>query len=151
MTLDLPSLLAPTYVPFCILAPIQRKTQLISSYSLQQTVLRHRHHQERLTPRETLNDPKPALLPRLNLCVSRMPPVAQTALVRTMSMIWSAWLAFTGWFFGPPLIERVVVASGGQCVLAVPGSGEVIDVPIEYCHTKSTQPSSPHSPPTSPR
>jgi len=49
-----------------------------------------------------------------------------------------AWLAFTGWFFGPPLIERVVVASGGQCVVAVPGSGEVIDVPIEYCHTKST-------------
>ena len=49
-----------------------------------------------------------------------------------------AWLAFTGWFFGPPLIERVVLASGGQCVVSVPGSGEVIDVPIEYCHTKST-------------
>ena len=49
-----------------------------------------------------------------------------------------AWLAFTGWFFGPPLIERVVVASGGQCVVAVPGSGEVINVPIEYCFTKSS-------------
>ena len=49
-----------------------------------------------------------------------------------------AWLAFTGWFFGPPLIERVVVASGGQCVVAVPVSGEVIDVPVEYCYTKSS-------------
>jgi hypothetical protein len=49
-----------------------------------------------------------------------------------------AWLAFAGWFFGPPLIERVVVASGGQCVVTVPSSGEVIDVPVEYCYTKST-------------
>lgn len=49
-----------------------------------------------------------------------------------------AWLAFTGWFFGPPLIERVVVASGGQCVVAVPVSGEIIGVPIEYCYTKSS-------------
>ena len=57
-----------------------------------------------------------------------------------------AWLAFTGWFFGPPLIERVVVASGGQCVVAVPVSGEVIDVPIEYCYAKS--PLSPATHPT---
>jgi len=49
-----------------------------------------------------------------------------------------AWLAFTGWFFGPPLIERVVAASGGECMVAVPISGEVISVPIEYCHTKSS-------------
>ena len=49
-----------------------------------------------------------------------------------------AWLAFTGWFFGPPLIERVVVASGGQCVVTIPASGEVIDVPLEYCYTKSS-------------
>jgi len=49
-----------------------------------------------------------------------------------------AWLAFTGWFFGPPLIERVVVASGGQCMLTVPVSGELIDIPIEYCYTKSS-------------
>ena len=57
-----------------------------------------------------------------------------------------AWLAFTGWFFGPPLIERVVVASGGQCVVTVPVSGEVVDVPIEYCYTKS--PLSPATHPT---
>ena len=49
-----------------------------------------------------------------------------------------AWLAFTGWFFGPPLIERAVVASGGQCVVTVPVTGEVIDVPIEYCYAKSS-------------
>ena len=57
-----------------------------------------------------------------------------------------AWLAFTGWFFGPPLIERVVVASGGQCVLVVPESGEVVSVPVEYCFTKS--PLSPATHPT---
>ncbi|KAF9647313.1 hypothetical protein BDM02DRAFT_3098324 [Thelephora ganbajun] len=48
-----------------------------------------------------------------------------------------AWLAFTGWFFGPPLIERVVVASGGQCLVTVPVSGEVIDVPFDHCYTRS--------------
>lgn len=57
-----------------------------------------------------------------------------------------AWLAFTGWFFGPPLIERVVVASGGQCVVVVPGSGEVVDVPFEHCYAKS--PLSPATHPT---
>ena len=49
-----------------------------------------------------------------------------------------AWLAFAGWFFGPPLMERVVVASGGQCVVVVPASQDVIDVPIEYCYTRSS-------------
>jgi hypothetical protein len=48
-----------------------------------------------------------------------------------------AWLAFTGWFFGPPLIERLVVISGGQCLVVVPGSGELVDIPLEYCHSKS--------------
>lgn len=55
-----------------------------------------------------------------------------------------AWLAFTGWFFGPPLIERVVVASGGQCVVTVPVSGEVVDVPIEFCYTRSSLSPSTH-------
>jgi len=49
-----------------------------------------------------------------------------------------AWLAFTGWFFGPPLSERVVVASGGQCIVTIPATGEVIDVPFEYCYAKSS-------------
>ncbi|KAF9792711.1 inositol phospholipid synthesis and fat-storage-inducing TM-domain-containing protein [Thelephora terrestris] len=57
-----------------------------------------------------------------------------------------AWLAFTSWFFGPPLIERVIVASGGQCVVVVPGSGEIIDVPFEHCYTRS--PLSPATHPT---
>ena len=49
-----------------------------------------------------------------------------------------AWLAFTAWFFGPPLVERVVVASGGRCVVTVPVSGEVIQVPFEHCYAKTS-------------
>ena len=55
-----------------------------------------------------------------------------------------AWLAFTGWFFGPPLMERVVVASGGQCVVVVPASGQIVDVPFEYCYTRSSLSPSTH-------
>ncbi|KAJ6499149.1 inositol phospholipid synthesis and fat-storage-inducing TM-domain-containing protein [Mycena sanguinolenta] len=43
------------------------------------------------------------------------------------------WLIFTAWFFGPALIERIVLASGGECVLATP-SGDPILLPAEYCH-----------------
>lgn len=47
------------------------------------------------------------------------------------------WLVFTGWFFGPAILERIVVASGGECVL--PGtSGLPVTVPNEFCFTKST-------------
>ncbi|KAL0956456.1 hypothetical protein HGRIS_002602 [Hohenbuehelia grisea] len=49
----------------------------------------------------------------------------------------AVWLAFTSWFFGPALLERVIVASGGECVLALP-SGDTLSVPQEYCFTKST-------------
>ncbi|KAF8070586.1 inositol phospholipid synthesis and fat-storage-inducing TM-domain-containing protein [Lyophyllum atratum] len=45
------------------------------------------------------------------------------------------WLIFTSWFFGPALLERVILASGGECVLALP-SGDPIIVPAEYCLTK---------------
>ncbi|KAF5316997.1 hypothetical protein D9611_004028 [Ephemerocybe angulata] len=47
------------------------------------------------------------------------------------------WIVFTGWFFGPAILERVVAASGGQCVLPGPGDTPVV-VPNEYCFTKST-------------
>lgn len=63
-------------------------------------------------------------------------PRSQNRLLQYM-VVTLAWLAFTVWFFGRPLLERVVVASGGQCLVVVPGSGEVIDVPFEYCHTRS--------------
>ncbi|KZS89023.1 hypothetical protein SISNIDRAFT_528378 [Sistotremastrum niveocremeum HHB9708] len=53
------------------------------------------------------------------------------------------WLAFTSWFFGPALIDRVVGLSGGECVIVVPSppgtvSDSVITVPHELCQTKST-------------
>lgn len=46
-----------------------------------------------------------------------------------------AWLAFTSWFFGPALIERFIVLSGGECTVALP-SGAAFAVPHEYCLTK---------------
>jgi hypothetical protein len=49
----------------------------------------------------------------------------------------ATWLAFTAWFFGPAIIERVLIASGGECVLSLP-SGEVLSVPVQYCHTRTT-------------
>jgi len=48
-----------------------------------------------------------------------------------------AWLAFTGWFFGPAILERVLIVSGGQCLLSLP-SGDVLTVPAQYCHTHTT-------------
>lgn len=47
------------------------------------------------------------------------------------------WLVFTGWFFGPSLLERVAVSTGGECVLHLP-SGALVSVPEQYCYTKST-------------
>ena len=47
------------------------------------------------------------------------------------------WLNFTSWFFGPAIIERVIVASGGQCIIALP-SGDTVTVPHEFCYTKTT-------------
>ena len=46
------------------------------------------------------------------------------------------WLAFTGWFFGPSLLERLVIASGGECLLSLP-SGDPVLVPTEYCFSRS--------------
>lgn len=46
------------------------------------------------------------------------------------------WMIFTSWFFGPALIDRVIVASGGECIITVPGSDH-ITLPIEMCYTKS--------------
>jgi hypothetical protein len=46
------------------------------------------------------------------------------------------WLAFTGWFFGPGLFERLTIASGGECMLLFP-DGDVVVVPNEHCHASS--------------
>ncbi|KAF8590959.1 hypothetical protein K439DRAFT_1644485 [Ramaria rubella] len=53
------------------------------------------------------------------------------------------WGIFAAWFFGPGVLERLAVASGGECVLQlppeVPGqSPTLLSVPVEYCFTKST-------------
>ncbi|KAF9263272.1 hypothetical protein L218DRAFT_973097 [Marasmius fiardii PR-910] len=49
----------------------------------------------------------------------------------------SCWLTFTTWFFGPALINRVVLASGGECLIVLP-AGDTLSLPVEYCFTKST-------------
>jgi len=46
------------------------------------------------------------------------------------------WLVFTSWFFGPALLERVVIASGGECLLSLP-SGDHVSVPPKFCFSKS--------------
>lgn len=46
------------------------------------------------------------------------------------------WIIFTGWFFGPALMERLLTASGGECVATLPGGG-VITVPSTYCYMKT--------------
>jgi Inositol phospholipid synthesis and fat-storage-inducing TM len=59
-------------------------------------------------------------------------------------IVTAAWLGFTSWFFGPALLERAIVATGGECVVVVPQLGDVLNVPVEYCYTKSTLSPSTH-------
>ncbi|KAK0241747.1 inositol phospholipid synthesis and fat-storage-inducing TM-domain-containing protein [Armillaria nabsnona] len=49
----------------------------------------------------------------------------------------AAWLVFTSWFFGPALLDRAILASGGDCFVSLP-SGETMTVPHDFCFTKST-------------
>ncbi|CAA7259043.1 unnamed protein product [Cyclocybe aegerita] len=46
------------------------------------------------------------------------------------------WVLFTSWFFGPALLERAIVLSGGECVAVLP-SGDPVTVPTEFCYTRS--------------
>jgi hypothetical protein len=53
------------------------------------------------------------------------------------------WMGFTSWFFGPALLERLMAYSGGECVVAIPSpltgnAPTLVDVPLEYCHMKTT-------------
>jgi hypothetical protein len=59
------------------------------------------------------------------------------------------WLAFTSWFFGPSLFDRVITASGGQCVIHVPANmgaspgpnannlPSFITIPENFCRTRA--------------
>ncbi|KAH7913479.1 Fat storage-inducing transmembrane protein [Hygrophoropsis aurantiaca] len=47
------------------------------------------------------------------------------------------WMMFTSWFFGPAILERVIAASGGECIVSLP-TGDILTVPVEYCFTKAT-------------
>ncbi|KAJ7446209.1 inositol phospholipid synthesis and fat-storage-inducing TM-domain-containing protein [Mycena galericulata] len=62
------------------------------------------------------------------------PPSTRTAsrLARWLTAT-AIWLVFTAWFFGPALFERIVLASGGECVLSLP-TGDPLSLPAEYCH-----------------
>jgi hypothetical protein len=42
------------------------------------------------------------------------------------------WLVFTSWFFGPALLERIILATGGECSVTLP-SGYVVPLPVKYC------------------
>lgn len=47
------------------------------------------------------------------------------------------WLLFTGWFFGPSLLDRFTVSTGGECIAHLP-SGALVTVPQEFCYRRST-------------
>jgi len=52
------------------------------------------------------------------------------------------WAIFVSWFFGPGLLERLTVISGGECVIALPPSSSdqspgIMAIPAEYCHERT--------------
>ncbi|RXW12135.1 hypothetical protein EST38_g13716 [Candolleomyces aberdarensis] len=55
----------------------------------------------------------------------------------TWLLLTGVWITFTSWFFGPAILERVVAASGGECILPGPDNMQLV-VPNEYCYTRST-------------
>lgn len=55
----------------------------------------------------------------------------------------ATWMIFTTWFFGPSVLERVVLISGGECLLSTP-HGDAITVPTQYCIQKQSVSHSTH-------
>lgn len=53
------------------------------------------------------------------------------------------WVLFTMWFFGPGLFDRLITASGGECVVGIPSTPgspypyQVIPVPSDLCELRS--------------
>jgi len=54
------------------------------------------------------------------------------------------WAAFTLWFFGPGIFDRVLVASGAECLAHIPdtyvshGQPNYIKIPDEFCLTRTS-------------
>lgn len=46
------------------------------------------------------------------------------------------WLVFAAWFFGPAIIDRVTVLSGGECIVRLP-TGKILSVPSSYCYDRT--------------
>ncbi|KAJ7647178.1 inositol phospholipid synthesis and fat-storage-inducing TM-domain-containing protein [Roridomyces roridus] len=65
------------------------------------------------------------------------PPSART-LARLSRWVTATgtWLLFTAWFFGPALFDRILLASGGECLLSLP-DGSFLSLTPEYCHTRT--------------
>ena len=71
------------------------------------------------------------------LSYATAPPAARTAdRLRKYALLTLLWVLFTRWFFGPALLERVVVLSGGECTLALPAGG-ALTVPAAHCRTRT--------------
>ncbi|TCD68065.1 hypothetical protein EIP91_011610 [Steccherinum ochraceum] len=66
------------------------------------------------------------------------PPVVQTwkRLLQFLAET-AVWMVFTSWFFGAPVLERVIANTGGECVLNLPDGG-ILNVPYDLCYTRTT-------------
>jgi Fat storage-inducing transmembrane protein len=61
----------------------------------------------------------------------------------------AVWGSFAAWFFGPSVLDRFLIASGGSCVLHLPPespgrSPVILTVPVEHCYTRATMSPSTH-------
>lgn len=54
----------------------------------------------------------------------------------------AAWLLFANWFFGPPLTERILTATGAVCVLGTDAGQPTVE--NLYCHSRKPLTSSTH-------
>ena len=65
------------------------------------------------------------------------PPLARTRTrLAQYALATALWLAFTAWFFGPPVLDRLAASTGGECTLHLP-SGAAVPVPAEYCSARA--------------
>jgi hypothetical protein len=68
--------------------------------------------------------------------VSSPPHTRTTRRVVQWLLATSVWISFTIWFFGPSLLDRLLVASGGTCMVNLP-SGEYLTLPADDCFTRA--------------